>query len=554
MKVPKMSSSLVCGIVFLILLCFLLEPMAFQQGVGSKRKKTILDEPHYKAFCLRYMGDCTRFAIEVCGLTPTWQQKQLFDAVSQSGARVACKSGHGTGKSTAYAVICCWHLMCFPESNTLLTANNIDQVRSVVWKELDGILRRIYGRFPWLTPYFIKETKRFYAKGFKDSWFVLPKTAPKYKPESMAGMHRKFYLILIDEASAIEDDIIEVLKGGLTSGPFNRFAMISQPTRITGHFADAFRTMAGQYTALLTFNSEVSPLVDINWILERYKEYGGHHSPQYQIRVLGNFPDQMGGYLIPRSWIEKAQKIRVRHADDWGWVMTCDVGGGVGRDSSVMNIARVSGYDEDRIVEPVFCREMPGNMDPKQFGRMIYSEAQKYPGITVGIDSDGPGLATALEAEELGVNVVRIHWGRPPHADTHKKLYQDQRAYASVWAREAVLRGRMRVLKGTKVVEQAVKIPWTLDRRGRYVIMPKDQMRSEGISSPDIWDTYCFFALVDYTPAGDYQGYDEDREEQLKWAKEILDGGGGEISAVHPIEEIKGLDEAWEDTFLEEAA
>jgi len=53
----------------------------------------------------------------------------------------------------------------------------------------------------------------------------------------------------------------------------------------------------------------------------------------------------------------------------------------------------------------------------------------------------------------------------------------------------------MRVLKGTKVVEQAVKIPWTLDRRGRYVIMPKDQMRSEGISSPDIWDTYCFFAF-----------------------------------------------------------
>ena len=488
-----------------------------------KRTPTVLDNPWYREFSLRYRGDCTRFAIEVCGLRPTWQQKQLFDAVSQPGSSVACRSGHGTGKSTSYGVICAWHLMCWPLSNTLLTANNIDQVRSVVWKELDDILRRIFTRKPWLMPYFVKETKRFYAKGFKDSWFVLPKTAPKYKPESMAGMHREYYLILIDEASSIEDEIVEVLKGGLTSGVHNRFVMISQPTRITGHFADAFRSLKDLYT-LLHFNSELSPLVDVPWILDRYREYGGHQSPQYQIRVLGNFPDAMGGYLIPRSWVERAQQIRaLNHKDEWGWVMTCDVGGGVGRDSSVMTVARVSGYDEERVVDPVYCREMPGDMDPKQFGRLIHQEASKYEAITVGIDSDGPGLATALEAEELGVNVVRIHWGRPPHAESHKKLFQDQRAYASVWAREALLRGRLRVLKGPKVVEQAVKIPWSLDRRGRYVIMPKDQMRSNGISSPDIWDTYCFFALVDYTPASSYQVKGDERDDQLEWAREILD-------------------------------
>jgi len=46
-------------------------------------------------------------------------------------------------------------------------------------------------------------------------------------------------------------------------------------------------------------------------------------------------------------------------------------------------------------------------------------------------------------------------------------------------------------------------LPYKIDEAGRYAMMPKDQMKTHGIKSPDIFDTHCFFFLVDYTPADD---------------------------------------------------
>jgi hypothetical protein len=483
--------------------------------------KSILTSERYKKFCVRYRHDLVRYAHEI-GMSPTWQQMQLMREIQKPGCRVAVASGHGTGKSRLYALIADWKLRVYPLSNTLITATNVEQIRSVIWKELDDLVHVINRRFSWMAPYFIKETKRYYARGFKDSWFVIPKTAPKHTPEAIAGQHRKWYTVLVDEASGVDDEVLQVIRGGLTNKE-NRFVMVSQPTRLSGHFAEAFSTLKGIYKTF-QLNAELSPLVSKEFIREKLQEYGGHHSPEYQIRVLGNFPDNLSGFLIPKSWCEAAQKIVIEFTEDWGWVMTCDVSEGVGRDSSVMNLAKVSGYGDDRLVEAVETVELPSNIDPKVFGRIIYQKSLDYPGITVGIDCDGPGLTTVLEAEELGVNVVRIHWGRPPHSESHKKRYQDQRAYASVEARKAIFDNRMKLCPGKKVVEQASKIPYSLDRRGRYVIMPKDQMRTKGIKSPDIFDTFCFFFLVDYTPVSDYQGLDSIRDERLKWAQEILEG------------------------------
>jgi hypothetical protein len=455
----------------------------------------------------------------MCDMIPTWQQVPAMKAIQEPGSRVAISSGHGTGKSRMYAVICDWLLRVYPLSNTLLTATNIEQVRSVVWKELEDLQPIVHANFPWMQSYFIKETKRFYVKGRKDSWYVLPRTAPKHRPESVAGQHRKWYTVLVDEASGVDDSIFGVLRGALTD-KHNRFVMISQPTRSSGHFADAFTTLKELYTTFY-FNAEESPLVSKEFIREKLIEYGGHHSPEYQIKVLGQFPDNLSGMLIPRHWCVDAQKLKIHHVTEFGWVITVDVGEGVYRDSSVYTIAKVSGYDEERQVEPVKMVER-NDLDPKRFGQLVHQDALDYPNVTIAVDADGPGLATAIELEDLKHDVVRIHWGRPPHSSRDKKRYQDQRAYACVKARQAVFEGRLKLVSGNKALDQASKIPYSFDRRGRYVIMPKDQMRSQGIRSPDIFDTHCFFFITDYIPAGVESNTEDEKNEMLKWAKEIL--------------------------------
>ena len=457
---------------------------------------------------------------EVVGVTPTWQQIEAAAAIQVPGSRVAISSGHGSGKSFMYACICDWKLRVYPMSNTMLTATNIEQVRSVVWKELDTVIQAANALYPWMSEYFVKETKRYYAKNRKDSWYVLPRTAPKHKPESVAGQHRKWYTVLVDEASGVDDAIFGVLRGALTD-KHNRFVMVSQPTRSSGHFADAFSTLKELYKTFY-FNAEESPLVSKEFIREKLIEYGGHHSPEYQIKVLGRFPDNLSGFLIPRSWCLDSQQLKIHHPTEWGWVITVDVGEGVYRDSSVYTVGKVSGYDETRTIETVDCVET-NEMDPKRFGQLVHQRAADYPNVTIAVDSDGPGLATALELEDLGHDVVRIHWGRPPHADKDKKRYQDQRAYACVQSRQAIFEGRLKLIPGTKIVDQAAKIPYDFDRRGRYVIMPKTQMRSQGIRSPDIFDTHCFFFLADYVPAGEAANA-EQKDELLKWAEGILEG------------------------------
>jgi len=485
-----------------------------------KKGKTILDEARYADFCLRYRNDLVRYITEAVGVVPSWQQLEAIEAIQEPGSRIAISSGHGSGKSFLYAVVCDWMLRTYIFSNTMLTATNIEQVRSVVWKELDTVMWAVNAAYPWMSDFFIKETKRYYARGFKDSWYVLPRTAPKHKPESIAGQHRKWYTVLVDEASGVDDGIFDVIRGALTDD-HNRMVIVSQPTRASGHFADAFSAKKSLYKTFY-FNAEESRLVSKKFIREKMIEYGGHHSPEYQIRVLGRFPDNLSGMLIPRHWCLDAQKFKIVHPNEWGWVITVDVGEGVYRDSSVYTVGKVSGYDETRVIDPIESVER-NDVDPKKWGQEVHQRALDLPNVTIAVDADGPGLATALELEDLGHDVVRIHWGRPPHADRDKKRYQDQRAYACVMARQAIFEGRLKLAPVKKVVEQASKIPYSFDRRGRYVITPKQQMSSQGIRSPDIFDTHCFFYLADFVPAGE-AATTEEKDELLKWAEEILEG------------------------------
>ena len=484
------------------------------------KAKTLLHDPRYPLFYRRYTNDLVRYVCENSRHQPTWQQIELYEAIQVPGSRVAAASGHGTGKSASLAWVIDWHVRCKPKSNGMLTATNIEQCRLAVWKYLDEVQEDMVARFPWQSGHVIKEAKRYYVKGHKDSWYFIPKTASKAKPENVAGQHNDNYIVLVDEASGVDDLIHGVLRGALTHKN-NRYVMTSQPTRPVGHFAEAFGALSGIYKTF-NLNSELSPIVSREFIAEKLVEYGGHHSPEYQIKVLGCLPDNLSGYLIPKVWCEDAQKVTITHAEAWGWVLVADVAEGVHRDSSTWALAKVSGYGADRQVEVIRHFETL-DQDEMRFAREIHCIVDGIPNITIAVDADGPGRTVVLVLEELGHTVERITWGLPPHSDADKKRYMNQRAYASVKAREAIFAKRLRMAPGKKVVEQASRIPYKIDEKGRYAIMPKEQMKSQGIKSPDLFDIHCFFYLVDYIPATD-EATDVERDNVLDWAQRIING------------------------------
>lgn len=487
----------------------------------SKKQRTIQHDPRYAEFVVKYWDNLPQYVMDHSRNQSTWQQMDMMKSITKPGCRVAVASGHGSGKSALLGWVLDWHLRVFPFSNGLLTANNIEQTRIGVWKYLDEVQADMDYCRPWMTQHVVKEAKKYYINGYKDSWYFMPKTAGKANPQGLAGQHAKHYMAVVDEASEVEDIKHDVIEGALTQAR-NRHVLVSQPTRIAGRFADCFKPPLNAIYETFNLNSEESPLVDKIWIAQQLAKYGGHHSPEYQIRVLGRFPDNLAGFLIPRQWWDEAVYTLVNHTQPWGWVVLVDVAEGMFRDSSVWTVAKVSGYGTERKVEVV---EIYESLDRNElaFARELYQRIQTLPNVTVAVDSDGCGRTVALTLEELGVQVEHIHWGLPPHADADKKRYKNMRAYSAVKVREALFENRIRIPRNPKLMDQGAKIPYRLDEAGRYAIMPKEQMRTQGIKSPDLFDTVCFAYLVDYVPVSD-EASSVEKDAILQAALELLKG------------------------------
>ena len=159
----------------------------------AKAKVLLPEDPRWLPFCERYAGDPARFAMEVQGIIVSSQQRQLYAGVAKSRARVSVASGHGTGKTTSIANIVLWHLLCYPRSVTLLTANDMDQLKATLWKEIGIALERIRrGPFGWLYDHVeVLADASCRIIGFESVWFVESKTANDKTANKMACSPRQ---------------------------------------------------------------------------------------------------------------------------------------------------------------------------------------------------------------------------------------------------------------------------------------------------------------------------------------------------------------------------
>jgi hypothetical protein len=474
-------------------------------------KRTLLQDPRYRSFVERYADDCTRFAIEVCGLkAPTHHQIQMFDSVSQQGSRTSVSSGHGTGKTSGFAIIALWHLLCYYLSNTILTAPKISTVSDGVWKEFADLSSKIQtGPQGWIWEYFRIESERVYVLGYKLNWFVIAKSAPRGSPENLAGAHRDWLLWLADEASGIPDDNFGVITGSLTDER-NRMCLASQPTRSSGFFYETHHTLSREEGGVwnnLVFNSEFSPIVSAKFIAEKKAQYT---EEEYDIKVRGLFPQNSSKYLIGSQAIESCiGRTVIKPGEPWGWLLPVDVGGGGWRDETVMPALHVIGrgeYGPDARRAQLISVPLHSNtQDPAQLHGVITQAARERSNATAVIDAGGMGLIVCKQLDLHGFSQYRkVNWGNPNFAKEYKDRYVNQRAQASCGFARAMQEGRFGINPDVpksfikKLVKQGSRIPYFWDEKARRQIMSKEDMREkENLPSPDVFDAVSFAFLED---------------------------------------------------------
>ena len=220
--------------------------------------------------------------------------------------RVAVASGHGVGKSAIVAWYTAWGLSTFPNTRIVITANTFPQLKTKTFPELSTWWQRCI-----VKDWFTCEGMRMWfsaQKGFESTWRCDGITWSVNNTEAFAGLHnrRKRIIVIMDEASAIDDSIWEVTEGALTDSQTEILWLVfGNPTRNTGRFYECFHKYRDYWKNIKVDSRSVD--ITNKDLLKEWEEQYGIDSDFYRVRVLGEFPNASVAQFIPASAADAAQ-------------------------------------------------------------------------------------------------------------------------------------------------------------------------------------------------------------------------------------------------------
>lgn len=227
---------------------------------------------------------------ELLKFEPTWQQRQLLEAVQRGDRRISVRSGQGPGKTGVSTIIAKYRILHGRDSQVVVTAPTMRQCSDVWLTEF----RLQMERGPeWFQRLFQITKKKVVVAG-RESWGVITVTATR--SENAQGFHRNVdaneipvpLTIIGEEASGIQRDIITQFLGTL-SNPDQLFLLIGNPNTRDCYFFDTHHGPQAKNWTTLAWNAEQSPIVSKQHCIDLAEEFG-RDSDTYRIRVLGEFP------------------------------------------------------------------------------------------------------------------------------------------------------------------------------------------------------------------------------------------------------------------------
>ncbi len=438
------------------------------------------------------------FAAKVMGLEPTWQQEELFDAVQDMCVArlkrghgrmltsreeelcgkfgISVRSGMGTGKDAAAAVIIPWALINFPRFKGMGTAPTEHQLRDVLWGEMakwQGIAKERGGK---LLDSLILQGDRMYMRGSKMDWFFTYKTCSVKADETtqastLRGMHEDHMIIIIDEASGVPDPVMRPLEGTLT-GIMNFVLMFSQPSSLKGYFADSHGSDAKNWLCL-HWDAEDSPRVSRDSIRRMAEKYG-RDSDYFKVFVKGEFPSGDPQVLIPLQYVLNATRAEIEFFEDDPVLLGVDVGYG-GTDKSIV-LTR-----QGNVVTDLLEYSKADTMGLAGWVSQAIMEKRPY---YVGVDVIGYGAGVYDRLREL--NYACVHPVNVSENASNDERYWRLRDEIWFKTRERFLSGTIKIPNDPELVGELSGI--RLDdptSDGRIKVESKKKMKARGLPSPN---------------------------------------------------------------------
>lgn len=296
-------------------------------------------------------GDCDLFNSAILGRLPFWSgQRRIAQSVNDFRITV-CYTGNSIGKDFALGSIVPWWLFTRADSQVIITGPSQTVLGSVTFKEIRKATEKSR------IPLGMKVSQGIHGSplraSVKGDWGALGYSTTSV--ERASGQHNRKLLVIGEEASGIPDEIYDAIDGL----KFSRLLLIGNPIRSLGRFVDLIhqadkdkRDKVPRHRAVnaIRISSRESPHAHLDespygmadkTFIEDCERRHGRTSLWVKVHIDAEIPTVDAESLIPVAWLDWAamQKRKVLppgHPLHATRRIACDLGEGVGRDSSAI--------------------------------------------------------------------------------------------------------------------------------------------------------------------------------------------------------------------------
>ncbi len=464
---------------------------------------------------IRIRTDPVWFAETICNLTLDIWQKETLEAMADvirdwynkkpdydgpifelktnptAKRKFTIRAMHGPGKTFLAALAIVWFFTAFqPDRPSPATAPTIKQLKDRLWPCIRNVQ---YGMNEFFRSMFeVRSTTVIWNNN--PNWKVVAETGAK--PENVQGYHANFMLIVVDEASGVDEEIFPVIESSLSVGIIVLLLLIGNPTKNMGTFADShLKEKVAKYYHKIHVDLSKTTRVPAKWVKEMGEKYGVT-SPVYQVRCLGEFADEDENQLMSLSWLESA-RIRAYRPD--GSIprqrLSIDVSDGGANFTVITHSIRYQSFTFFKKQKQYSFAKGIATTKAANEAKRWFTDAgmRKENGDDIVVDSIGVGTGVTSELVSAGYPVIMYKGGavsddpklwRCRRVQSYMVLRDNLRDGTIVMAEDFVAEdewddfdGQMCSIKGKPGIEKVEDL------------LTKKEMIDKGIMSPDRADS-----------------------------------------------------------------
>lgn len=224
-----------------------------------------------------------------------------------------------------------------------------------------------------------------------------------------------------------------------------------------------------------TFDNEDNLPADFIADLKRMEIEAPNHYKQF---ILNSDEEvEQDDYLFTHTLLKQSYKLAFNKKENSKRILACDIAR-FGQDSTVFTILENRG---PMYWEQIFKESHKGKDLMWTTGRFV-DLRREFKTIVNVADDDGLGGGVVDRLKEIGLTIVDFKGGQKAKND---ELYGNRRSEGFFTLKEMVEKGYLKILNDFNMIDQLLTIRYKYNSKGQRFILSKDELRKDGIKSPD---------------------------------------------------------------------